>query len=233
MRALPLFLASALAAAGSARAEVDVQLKGGKVDLRATAAPLTEVLDRLSRATGMKVVQQGATPSMLLSLHLQDRTPAEAVFGVLEGLGLNYALVLDAAGQKIDTLVLAGAAGAKMATTSVPAASAAPAPPPRYVPRPEAPPPGSGPDASDDEGEEEMPVDEGEDASDEGDEAAEAAAAAAEAGGKGPGGPRGSVLQTPAQSVFPTSPFAPRAPMFVPQAEPTPQPAPTPPPRQP
>ena len=54
--------------AAPTRAEVDVQYKGGHVDLRATTAPLSEVLDRLARATGMKIVQQGVTPSMLLSL---------------------------------------------------------------------------------------------------------------------------------------------------------------------
>lgn len=217
-----------------AGAEVDVQLKAGRVDVRATAAPLTEVLDRLARATGMKVVQQGTTPSMLLSLHLSDRTPAEAVFGVLEGLGLNYAFVLDASGQRIDTLVLAGASGAKATPTSAPAAPIAP---PRYVPQPQASPPGSGPDASDDEAD--APIDEGEEP---GEDDGEAASAAAEAAGKsaGPAAPRGNVLQTPPQSVFPTSPFAPRAPLFIPQPEPqpqpqaTPQPAPTPPPpRQP
>lgn len=230
MRAVVPLLAALLAAAPPAGAEVDVQLKAGRVDVRVTAAPLTEVLDRLARATGMKIVQQGTTPSMLLSLHLSDRTPAEAVFGVLEGLGLNYAFVLDATGTRIDTLVLAGASGAKPTPTSAPAAPVAP---PRYVPQPQAPPPGSGPDASDDEGED-VPIDEGEDT---GEDDGEAEAAAAEAAGKqaGPAGPRGNVLQTPSQSVFPTSPFAPRAPMFVPQPEPqaTPQPGPTPPPRQP
>ena len=81
------------------------------MDVRATAAPLAEVLDRLARTTGMKIVQQGVTPTMLLSLSLQGRTPAEAVFGVLEGLGLNYAFVLDASGNRIETLVLAGSVG--------------------------------------------------------------------------------------------------------------------------
>lgn len=222
MRAASFLAAFALAAVPT-RADVDVQLKGGKVDVRATAAPLTEVLDRLARATGMKLVQQGVTPSMLLSLHLQDRTPAEAVFAVMEGLGLNYAFVLDASGTRIETLVLAGASGARAAPTSGPATSTAPAPP-RYIPQPSSPPPASGPDSGDDEAEE-PPIEEGEEVAEDDDQAAPA-----EAAGKGAApGPRGSVLETPPQSVFPTSPFAPRAPMFVPQ--PDPQPTPTPPPK--
>jgi hypothetical protein len=208
----------ALLAAGPLRAEVDVQMKEGKVAVRCTAAPLSEVLDRLARATGMKVVQQGVTPTNLVSLRLEDRTPAEAVFGVLEGLGLNYAFVLDAAGKRVETLILAGAAGVKPTV-----ASATPPPPPaqRYVPRRDIPPPAAGPDEAED-----VPVDE--DVPEEAE--AEEEEPPAEANEAAAAGPRGNVLQTPEQPVFPSSPFAPRAPMFMPQpAEPAdPKPAPPP-----
>ena len=210
---------------GMASADVDVQLRGGRVDVRAAAAPLSQVLDRLARATGMKVVYQGAAPSVLVSLGLEGRTPAEAVFGVLEGLGLNYAFVLDAAGNKVETLILAGAAGAKTASSSGPPAPPAVAPAPRYVPRPRTPPPAAGPDQSDDEGEEtlEEPETEESEEPEEAEEAEEKPEAT-----PAPAGPRGNVLQPPAQPFFPSSPFAPRAPMFVPQPEPQPQPTPTP-----
>lgn len=213
-------LAAAVLAASSSRGEVDIQYKDGRVALRCTAAPLSEVLDRLARSTGMKVVQQGVTPSMLLSLRLEDRTPAEAVFGVLEGLGLNYAFALDGTGNRIETLILAGAAGAKptVATATPPA----PTPAQRYVPRREVP-PAAGPDESG-EAEDEPPAEEP-DEEEEGEAPEETAEKAAP-------GPRGNVLQTPAESVFPTSPFAPRAPMFMPQppdiAPPAPQPTPPP-----
>jgi hypothetical protein len=215
------FLSVALAfVALPLQAEVDVQYKGGRVDVRASAAPLSEVLDRLARATGMKVVQQGSNPTMLVSLSLANRTPAEAVFGVLEGLGLNYAFVLDVSGNRIETLVLAGASGTKVATSAPPAPAAAP----RYVPQRPAPPPASGPDDAEEE-EADVPGDEGEEPAEEVDEDAanEAPAAAAP-------GPRGNVLKPPAEPVFPSSPFAPRAPMFTPQPEPPPQqqPQPTP-----
>ena len=113
MRFVGGFVAGLALLAVPVGAEVDIQYKEGRVDVRATAAPLAEVLDRLARTTGMKIVQQGVTPTMLLSLSLQGRTPAEAVFGVLEGLGLNYAFVLDASGNRIETLVLAGSAGSR------------------------------------------------------------------------------------------------------------------------
>jgi hypothetical protein len=54
---------------------------------------------------------------------MRDRTPLQAVLGVLEGLGLNYALVLDASGTQVETLMIVGAAGRT--------ASAAPIRPPR------------------------------------------------------------------------------------------------------
>ena len=49
-----------------------------------------------------------------MTVELRDRTPAEAVLGVLEGLGLNYALVLDATGTEVETLMIVGA-GARAA----------------------------------------------------------------------------------------------------------------------
>ena len=219
MRAVGGFVLGLALSSAPLGAEVDVQYKGGYVDVRATAAPLAEVLDRLARATGMKIVQQGVTPSMLLSLSLQGRTPAEAVFGVLEGLGLNYAFVLDASGNRIETLVLAGSTAGRPAT-----ATTTPAPPPtpvqRYVPQPQAPPPAAGPDEGDDAAEE----DQGEEAAPDEDEAP----APSKAGAAAPA-PRGSVLQPPAEPVFPSSPFAPRAPVFSPVPEPQPQPTPKPP----
>lgn len=223
MRALGLVLALL---AVPVRAEVDVQYKGGRVDVRASAAPLAEVLDRLARATGMKVVQQGVTPTMLLSLSLQGRTPAEAVFGVLEGLGLNYAFVLDSSGNRIETLVLAGASGGRPATATP---APLPAPAARFVPQPATPPPAAGPDESEDVAEEE--------AADDADPGAEGEEpAAGKAGAAVAPGARGSVLQAPAEPVFPSSPFAPRAPIFTPQPEqppPTPAPTPKPPDRNP
>jgi hypothetical protein len=217
MERLGPMLAAAVLLASASRAEVDIQYKDGRVALRCTAAPLSEVLDKLARSTGMKVVQQGVTPSMLLSLRLEDRTPAEAVFGVLEGLGLNYAFALDGTGDRIETLILAGAAGAKptVATATPPP----PSPAQRYVPRREVP-PAAGPDESEAE---EEPVEEA-------DEADEGEGPEAEAEKAAPS-PRGNVLQTPAQSLFPTSPFAPRAPIFMPQPPDPPAPQPTPPPK--
>jgi hypothetical protein len=105
----PVLVVLLLAAAPIASAEVTVRLRGdGRVDVRATTAPLPEVLDHLSRETGMKVIYDGAVPRPLLTLTLERRTPVEALLGILEGLGLNYAVVMDSSGTRAETLFMTG-----------------------------------------------------------------------------------------------------------------------------
>jgi hypothetical protein len=111
-------------------AQVELRWRGDRLDLVATATPLADILLRLARETGMKVVYEGAPPRNLLTASLLDRTPAEAVLGLFEGLGLNYAVAFDRTGTRIDTLLLAGAAGPGTSVTRAPAtAIAAPARP--------------------------------------------------------------------------------------------------------
>ena len=137
---LPLLLLAS-AAAG---AEVTVRVSGGQVDLTATAAPVAEVLDRLARQTGMKVVYEGPAPRQLVTLSLHGRTPTEAVLDVLEGLGVNFAFVADPSGARVQTLMVAGTASASASTaSSATAARPAPTAGPR---RPFGPPPGASPD---------------------------------------------------------------------------------------
>ena len=66
------------------------------------------MLDGLARKTRMKVVYEGPVPRTPVTVELRGRTPAEAVLGVLEGLGLNYALVLDVSGTEVETLMIVG-----------------------------------------------------------------------------------------------------------------------------
>lgn len=122
------------------RAEVTVRVTGGRVDVISTTAPLAEVLDRLARQIGMKVVYDGASPRQLVTVSLLGRSPAEAVHDLLEGQGLNYALVADASGAGVQTLLMTGSTAAvsrPSSGSSGPRISAAP-------------PPLSGADAADD-----------------------------------------------------------------------------------
>jgi hypothetical protein len=131
-------------AASPAAAEVTVRVSEGKVDLAATAAPLGEVLDRLARQTGMKVVYEGPVPRQPVTLSFQGRTPAQAVLTVFEGLGVNFALVGDPTGAGVHTLIVAGAAAVTAA--SAPASPSRPSAPLR---QPFAFPPASNPDVTD------------------------------------------------------------------------------------
>ena len=90
------------------RAGVEVTATGDRVDVTAAQVPVSEVLDGLARNTRMKVVYEGPVPRTPVTVELRGRTPAQAVLGVLEGLGLNYALVLDVSGTKVETLMIVG-----------------------------------------------------------------------------------------------------------------------------
>lgn len=130
-------LASFLIALPAAAADVSVRLTDGRVDLSATAAPIADVLERLSKQTGMKVVYEGPAPRQLVTVSLHGRSPTEAVLGLLEGQGLNYILIGDASGERVQTLMMAGA-------TAMPSKPSLPASPNR--PGPRASPPASRPD---------------------------------------------------------------------------------------
>jgi hypothetical protein len=227
MRRLALAAALVLLAGPAARADVEVHVNAGRVDLKANAAPLTEILDRLSRQIGMKIVNDGVTPHLLLTLTLENRTPVEAVLGVLEGLGLNYALQMDKTGTNISTLVMAGAPGPGARTA---ASSAAPPPRQAFVP-PERviPPPASGPE------EEEPAVEEQPEEDTAPDENAGGAPGQVPGqpgvpqvpGQQGTNVPGVQPMPFPTEPMFPTSPFTPRPPVFQPpQAPGGPQPQP-------
>ena len=116
-----------LLAASAFAGDVDVRgTAAGRVSVRVTAAPLSEVLDRLARQTGMKVVYDGAPPrAVVRGRQVEDVTVADAVTDVLEGLGVSYALRLDATGLKVDTLLVLGAV---RGSSSSPSPSSSPAP---------------------------------------------------------------------------------------------------------
>jgi hypothetical protein len=223
MRVLPL-VGFLLALAPPAPAEVTVRVgPDGRVDVKATTAPLPEVLDRFSRQTGMKVIYEGPPPRPLLNLTLEGRTPAQAVLEILEGLGLNYAVVMDATATRVDTLLMAG--GASGVIPSPPPAPRASMP---IVPRPRGLPAADPTEPPEEETPEEEPA---------------AVPSPAGPGGTPTPAPTLPVITMPSgQPVgpnltppsYPVSPFTPRLlpPQFVPAPAPgtSPTPEPTPPP---
>ena len=125
-----LALAAVLAARPGA-AQTEVRRVGDKLDVKATAAPVSEVLDRIARETGMKVTYDGPPPRARVSVTLTGVTPAHAVLAVLEGQGLNYALRMDPRAVRIETLLMVASTGAAGAAS----APVRPQPGPRVIER--------------------------------------------------------------------------------------------------
>jgi hypothetical protein len=101
----------------------EVKVVGGRVQIHATATSVSELLDRLARTTGMKVVYDGAPPTDRLTAAIDAGSETEALSRLLEGLGLTYAFKLDAGGRHVETLFVTSSAtrrassGATTATT--------------------------------------------------------------------------------------------------------------------
>lgn len=109
-----------LAAPSLASAAVEVRRQGTRVSVHVQSAALPEVLERLSKELGMKVVYEGARPQTLVNATIDDRTPAEAVLSVLEGLGLNFLARMDVTGSRVEHLVIAGTAGSGATAAAAP-----------------------------------------------------------------------------------------------------------------
>jgi hypothetical protein len=112
-----------------AAGRIEVRSNSGRVDVHATAVPLSAVLDRLGREAGFKVVYEGTPPGQLVSVELDGVTPEEAVAQLVEGLGLSFALRLDPAGTRIDTAVFTQVAAPKAGSRATTPAAPPPATP--------------------------------------------------------------------------------------------------------
>ena len=137
MRGIFRLLLPLLAVVPPATAGISVREAQGKVDVAAAAAPLADVLDRLARQTGMKVVYEGPAPRQLVTLSLVGRSPAEAVAAILEGQGLNYALVLDATATRVEKLLMTGSSSPARHVSSPPSQPRFTPPAPEPEPEPE------------------------------------------------------------------------------------------------
>jgi hypothetical protein len=117
MRAKAAVFALVLAAPAQAAVEVRADAQG-RVSVRADA-PAAEVLDRLASQTGMKVVYEGGAPRTRVSVAFEQRTPAEAVLLVLQGLGYDYLLRFDRSGRRPELLIVSGPSNAARGTPAL------------------------------------------------------------------------------------------------------------------
>ena len=119
-------LVAVLVQAGEARLpDLEVRAAGGAVTVHARNRPLSQILDRLSSATGMDLNYEGTRPSALVTLSVDNVSQAEAVLRLMEGLGISYVLRTDPTGQRVDLLIVSGAgAGTQVAASQAPPADA-------------------------------------------------------------------------------------------------------------
>jgi hypothetical protein len=125
---MPFSFALALALAVRPGGEVTVRAVQGKIDITARNAVLADVLDRVAKQTGMVISYEGPPPRQLISLSLRGRAPADVVVQILEGQGLNYALVMDASATRVAKLLVTTAPAPTRAAASQASVKSAPAP---------------------------------------------------------------------------------------------------------
>jgi len=112
-------VASALVLAGDARpAETEIRAAGGAVTIHAWNLPLSQILDRLSSATGMDLTYEGARPTTPVTVSVDGISEAEAILKLMEGVGVSYVFRTDATGQRVDRLIVSGAGAGTLVAAS-------------------------------------------------------------------------------------------------------------------
>src|SRR5688572_13863983 len=113
----------------------EIRVDQGRVSIEAENVPLSQLLDRLSQASGMKVTYEGERPSTPVTMSATDVSEVAAVLQLMEGSGSNYFIRTDASGSGVDVLIISGQGGASRVASSSAQASrhAEPAPDEREV----------------------------------------------------------------------------------------------------
>lgn len=135
--AAALFASVAIAVSAAAP---EVTVDGLEVRIVADGSRLDQLLSELARATEMEIIYEAAPPSIDVTAQLQAPTPAEAVIRLLDSLPVSYALQLDASGERVTKLWIAGkGSGSRPRQRPARAGARAPRRPPRPVPETEEP----------------------------------------------------------------------------------------------
>lgn len=136
VRRLPAVSLLVLLALPGGSSDLDVRAKDGRVTVRVRAAPLVDVLERISRETGLELVFEGRRPSQLVTVQIDQLPEAEALSRLLEGLGIDYAFYADPTGQHVKKLFVQGTPTTAVSSGAAGSASRGGRPPARRVPEP-------------------------------------------------------------------------------------------------
>lgn len=110
LRLRSLTVVAVLCAARAHGADLVVRATGDLVTIHAEAAPLPDLLEALSRETGLRVVWGlDPAPRPLVTLAVSGQPQSDAVAAIFEGLRFSYALGLDPTGRRVRELHIVGA----------------------------------------------------------------------------------------------------------------------------
>lgn len=134
-RRFPLLLSSffVLASLPLGAQPVAVTFDAGLVSISCQNAPLSAVFDVLEEVTGMELILEDTVKSTKLNADLTDVPLAMAVQRLLEGNGVNYAVMMDPRDWGRVDKVFVGAGGGAPARRPAPAPRRAPQPRPQPV----------------------------------------------------------------------------------------------------
>jgi hypothetical protein len=140
---LALTVALSFVARSAQPAPIQIQIRGERIDIRADNTPLVQILNGVAWEAKMKIVYDAPPPQDPVTVNIKNATFSQAITDLLNGHGLIYVAKMDAAGTRVDTLVLtSGNPGEVHINTDAPPVEEAPPvdTPPEYVP-PDMPPP--------------------------------------------------------------------------------------------
>jgi hypothetical protein len=87
-------------------APIVIQIRGERVDIHADNTPLVQILNGVAWEAKMKIVYDAPPPQDPVTVNIQNATLSDAISDLLRGHGLIYVAKMDAAGTRVDTLVL-------------------------------------------------------------------------------------------------------------------------------
>ena len=120
MLSVAWLLASALSVADDIRRpEPEIRAAGGEVTIRAQNLPLSQILDRLSTATGMALTYEGTRPTTPITVSVEGVSEAEAILKLMEGLGVSYVFRTDSTGQRVAPRSLSGSGAATLVAAAL------------------------------------------------------------------------------------------------------------------
>jgi hypothetical protein len=125
---------AALAARAHAGDQPEIGYQDGLLTIRCADAPRGGVLDRIKAATGMTLILEGVAAGTRLTADVPAQPASLALQRLLEGTGVDYALVMERSDpRRVATLYV----GDRKAAAAAPSTAAPRAtPPPRSAPMP-------------------------------------------------------------------------------------------------